>query len=509
VIGQKYRLERLIANGSFGAVYECMHIELNRARAIKLLHPEFVNADPHGRYRLRREALTACSFDHPNLVRIYDFGTNVVTVNEAGSFRYYDELYIVMELSRGQTLRDFLKLSGPVPLQQCIAIGIQIAEGLAEIHAKGVIYRDLKPANTMLTFDHKGELLVKIVDFGTVKLIGQPPAPGDLDLTGSMFIGSPNYAPPESCMAKPVDQRGDLYSLGLILYEMIAGRRAFNAPDFPTLLNQHAYASPPPLIGPPKALVDLVMRALSKDPADRPQTAGEFVRALQALEHALKTSEETPCFAEAIAEDEGHFRIDNKILGLGVLKGNHDESTRTRRVYHADERTSKTHIPAWFTTLGLTVFKTDHDESTRMRPVSHSDERTFDVPPTWFTTRSGLAIRSIAALLMVAFALSMPSSRSVKLEGVESPLFNAVPAPSNNSLRRRASDSKHKTSITTSSRQRNKLRWYSTTMAMRRQSPGKKTSRRTNRRQPTTDIVRERRYGDRSSVKTVESAERD
>jgi serine/threonine protein kinase len=384
VVAHKYRLERLIASGSFGAVYECMHIELNRARAMKLLHPEFVNADPHGRFRLRREALTACSFDHPNLVRIYDFGTNVVTVSEAGSSRTYDELYIVMELSRGQNLRDFLKLSGPVPLEQCLAIGIQIAEGLAEIHAKGVVYRDLKPANTMLTFDHKGELLVKIVDFGTVKLTGQPPAVGELDLTGSMFIGSPLYAPPESCMAKPVDQRGDLYSLGLILYEMIAGRRAFNAPDFPTLLNQQAYASPPPLIGPPQPLVDLIMRALRKDPSERPQTAGEFVIAMQALERSLQKTDQktdqTSCSVETFVAP-AHYRIDNGIFGLGVEKRHDDEITLTGPVYYDN------HL----------------DFDARM--------------PTWFTIRTALAFRSIAAVLIFMILLATPSSRTVKLQG--------------------------------------------------------------------------------------------
>lgn len=381
VIARKYRLERLIASGSFGSVYECIHIELNRARAMKLLRPEFANADPHGRFRLRREALTACSFDHPNLVRIYDFGTNVVTVREAESSRTYDELYIVMELSRGQNLRDFLKLSGPVPLKQCLAIGKQIAEGLAEIHAKGVVYRDLKPANTMLTFDHKGELLVKIVDFGTVKLTGQRRPVGELDLTGSMFIGSPLYAPPESCMVKTVDQRGDLYSLGLILYEMIAGRRAFNATDFPTLLNQQAYAVPPPLIGPPQALVDLIMRALQKDPKDRPQSAGEFVVALQALEDLQQKIDQPACSVEIVTAPT-HHRIDNGIFCFAVEKRHDDETTLTRNAYDDKQVGFNTRVPAWA------------------------------IP------RTSLAIRSLAALAIFMVLLATPSSRTVKLENV-------------------------------------------------------------------------------------------
>lgn len=430
VIGQKYRLERLIASGSFGAVYECMHIELNRARAMKLLHPEFVNADPHGRFRLRREALTACSFDHPNLVRIYDFGTNVVTVSEPGSSRTYDELYIVMELSRGQNLRDFLKLSGPVPLKQCLAIGKQIAEGLAEIHAKGVVYRDLKPANTMLTFDHKGELLVKIVDFGTVKLTGQPPAVGELDLTGSMFIGSPLYAPPESCMVKPVDQRGDLYSLGLILYEMIAGRRAFNASDFPSLLNQQAYASPPPLVGPPQALVDLIMRALRKDPKDRPQTAGEFVVAMQAIEDSLQKPDQTSCSVEIVPPTR-HERIDNKIFGLDVESRDDDESTLTSPGYYGDYLTFNGQLPAWF------------------------------------TTRTALATRLVTALLIIVGAIATPGSRPVKLQSVPVPASIAVPPRVDNLVRRRGSDSKIKSPKIRVGREASKLRGRTNRVAMR------------------------------------------
>ncbi len=399
VIARKYRLERLLASGAFGSVYECMHIELNRPRAMKLLHPEFVNADPHGRFRLRREALTACSFDHPNLVRIYDFGTNVVTVRDAESSRTYDELYIVMELSRGQNLRDFLKLSGPVPLKQCLAIGKQIAEGLAEIHAKGVVYRDLKPANTMLTFDHKGELLVKIVDFGTVKLTGQRRTAGDLDLTGSMFIGSPLYAPPESCKAKTVDQRGDLYSLGLILYEMIAGRRAFNAPDFPTLLNQQAYATPPPLVGPPQPLVELIMRALRKDPNDRPQSAGEFVVVMQGLEDSYQKTDQ-PSFSVEIVPAPTHHRIDNGIFCFAVEKRDDDESTQTSNAYDDSEVSFNRRLP------------------TRSKP------------------RAAQAIRSLAALVIFIILVATPSSRPVKLES------NPVAPVSKLAMRGRASGEK-------------------------------------------------------------------
>ncbi|MCU1265524.1 MAG: Serine/threonine protein kinase/WD40 repeat protein [Acidobacteria bacterium] len=331
VIDQKYRLDKLLGRGAMGAVYECTHIDLNRPRAIKLLVPEFANADPQGRLRLRREALTACIFDHPNLVRIYDFGTNVLNLEESGRLQTYDELYIVMELLRGPTLRDFLKQNRSLPLELCLLITNQIAEGLAAIHAQGVVFRDLKPANIMITFDHKGELLVKIFDFGAVKLLGQSPTLGDVELTGAMFVGSALYACPENCKAKPLDQRADIYTLGLILYEMIAGFRAFDSPDWLTLLTKHAYAAPPPLIGLPEGISGLVMRALNKDPNDRQQTAEEFLEELKVLASQFEKSDYALLAAERFADENADG--EETIISENPQASGDDERTRVAGKY--------------------------------------------------------------------------------------------------------------------------------------------------------------------------------
>ncbi len=288
LIDNKYRLDYLLDRGGMGAVFRGMHVELNKPRAIKLLLPDFAKADPFGHLRLRREALTACCFDHRNVVRIYDFGTNVVLdENEDGSSYSYDELYIVMELLEGQSLKNYLKENKPLPLILVLEITIQIAEGLAEVHSQRVIHRDLKPGNIMLTRDRSGELVVKIVDFGAVKLTGQSSNSGDSDLTGTMFIGSALYTSPENCKNEPLDERSDIYSLGLILYEMLSGVPPFETHDWAELIWKHARVTPPHLAGVPESLARLVERSLQKDPASRPQSAGEFARELREIVASL------------------------------------------------------------------------------------------------------------------------------------------------------------------------------------------------------------------------------
>ena len=288
LINNKYRLDALLGHGGMGAVYRCTHLELNHPKAIKLLLPDYAGADPHGRQRLRREGLTACLSNHPNLVRVHDCGTNVVAVDDEHGARSYDELYVVMELLDGQTLREHLSRVGRLSVRQSLEIARQVASGLAELHSKGVVYRDLKPANIMLTRDHAGDLLVKVVDFGAVKFIRTDSAPDDADLTGALMLGSPRYTSPENCRGEPLDERSDIYCLGLVLYEMLAGRHPFSSKDIADLIYQHAYVPAPPLDevcqGLPSPLVRLVMSSLEKHPERRPQSAAEFIRALLELE---------------------------------------------------------------------------------------------------------------------------------------------------------------------------------------------------------------------------------
>ena len=284
VINNRYRLDRLLGHGGMGAVYRCTHMALDHEMAVKLLLPDSAEADPYGRQRLRREGLTACRFNHPNLVRVHDCGTNGVVVEEEGGAQRYDELYVVMELLNGYTLREHLRQAGPLPSGRAVSIAHQVALGLAAIHSKGIVHRDLKPENVMITRDYKGDMLVKIVDFGAVKFISGDAAPDDVDLTGTMMIGSARYTSPENCRGEPLDERSDIYCLGLILYEMLAGHHPFKARDWADLVYQHAYIVPPPLDeicgNVPTPLTRLMTSSLAKFPKDRPQSATEFARVL-------------------------------------------------------------------------------------------------------------------------------------------------------------------------------------------------------------------------------------
>jgi serine/threonine protein kinase len=274
VIDGKYRLEKLLGRGGMGAVYAGVHVELERPTAIKLLLPNLVS-DPQALERFKREARAAARLNHPNVAGTYDFGT--IPGGES---------YIVMELLEGETLRDHIGASGPLPFGEAVLIARQVADGIESAHRGGIIHRDLKPSNIVVSRDHHGSPFVKVLDFGVAKL-KEHSTTGGLDITrAGALVGTPRYMSPEQCADQKVDARSDVYSLGVMLYEMLTGRAPFDATSAMALALKHIKESPPPLeeLRPdvPAALSRLVTWALAKDPAERPQTAAEFSRALHA-----------------------------------------------------------------------------------------------------------------------------------------------------------------------------------------------------------------------------------
>ncbi len=273
---ERYEPVKLLGQGGMGAVYHCIDKQLDRPVAIKVMTDKF-RSSPQGETRFMREARAQAIVNHTNVSTILNFG-----VSPEG------KLFLVMEYLEGEDLRDFLRKRGKLdPLLACELMR-QAFEGLQEAHACGLVHRDLKPSNVMIIKDHRGQPWVKILDLGLAKMVG-----GQTDLltitmdTANQLIGTPAYMSPEQVAGSKVDSRADLYSMGVVFYEMLAGRLPFESESLPGWLFQHLHekAEVPSRYNPALAkhpeIERLPMWLLEKKPEDRPQTAGEIAAMLK------------------------------------------------------------------------------------------------------------------------------------------------------------------------------------------------------------------------------------
>jgi serine/threonine protein kinase len=261
-IAGRFRIERKIGSGGMGTVYRATHLGLERPVAVKIIKSEFAG-DSEVAERFLREARTMAKLRHPHAAMIFDAGS-------LPDGRHF----IIMEFVEGETLSEALAQQGRFSFEQAVRIATQVCDVLEEAHRLGIIHRDLKPSNIMLN-----ERGVCVLDFGVAKVLASSAeSTATHASTGSgKLVGTPRYMSPEQCLGQRVGARSDLYSLGVLLYEMLAGRPPFVDPLQSALLVKQATASPPPLPrlrqDVPRSLALAVHTLLAKRPEDRPRTA--------------------------------------------------------------------------------------------------------------------------------------------------------------------------------------------------------------------------------------------
>jgi serine/threonine-protein kinase len=264
VVAGRYELEELVGAGGMSSVFKAYDTLLERHVALKILHPHFTEDEQYVE-RFRREARAVASLSHPNIVTILDRGED-----EGRQF-------IVFELVEGRTLAEVLHEEGRLPVQHSLEIAIQVARGLGFAHEQGLVHRDVKPQNVILNGDGRA----KVTDFGIAR---------SLEVQGvtqsGAVLGTSNYIAPEQASGKPVDRTTDVYSLGVVLFELLTGEVPFPGESFVAVAMQHVSEPPPSVLevrpDVPVRVARAVDRALEKDPAERFPTMDAFAAELQA-----------------------------------------------------------------------------------------------------------------------------------------------------------------------------------------------------------------------------------
>ena len=293
-LDEKYRLDERLGTGGMGTVYRATHLLIDRPVAIKVLNSRYVE-DEAAQVRFRREARAAGRLQHANAVTVTDFGSTSDGL-----------VYIVMELLEGYTLRDVLAREAPLDVARAVSIMLQISSAVAAAHDAGIIHRDLKPANIFIVQRKDAPPFVKVLDFGIAKLAAEAldddDDPQTLTQVGAM-IGTPRYMSPEQCDGRHLTPAADVYSLGIILYEMLTGTTPFNGTSPLAIAikhSSHVPRSPREFVATiPVALEEIVLHTLEKKPEERPKDAEAFRQELYevaerlGLEHADSLSAPT------------------------------------------------------------------------------------------------------------------------------------------------------------------------------------------------------------------------
>lgn len=287
-LDSRYEIESVIGEGGMSTVYKARHLFLNRDVAIKVMQ-EHLSANSDSKKRFQREAQTAASLSHPNIISVSEFG-----MSESG------QPYMVMDYLPGESLADLLRTRYRLPSEEAITIFLQICSAIAHAHGKGVLHRDLKPSNVML---YRGgsdnSMQVKVVDLGLARFL---PTSKDKHLSrltaAGELVGSPFYMSPEQIRDEELDARSDIYSMGCLMYETLSGTRPFNDNNAISVLSMHLYEEAPPFSRVmhdntvPKRLEAIVFKCLDKSSSKRFQNFGTLTAELEKIGTASDTTRE-------------------------------------------------------------------------------------------------------------------------------------------------------------------------------------------------------------------------
>jgi serine/threonine-protein kinase len=414
----KYRLDERLGKGGMGTVYRATHLLIERPVAIKVLNSHFVE-DEEAQERFRREARAAGRLQHQNVAAVTDFG------------RTEDGLvYIVMELLEGRSLRDVLAREAPLDAARAVSLMLQIAAAVAAAHEARIIHRDLKPGNIFVVQRKHAPPVVKVLDFGIAKLAADALEDDEEDqqtLTKvGVMIGTPRYMSPEQCDGGKMTPASDVYSLGIILYELLTGTTPFSGSTALAIAMKHSSEMPRPprefVASIPVPLEEVVLHALEKSPGDRPADAGAFRRELYAtaerlgLEHASGHSAPTMESLRGAGTETPSGRL---IVDMVRVREHRASITSGEALKAADIAKEKLELPPPASAHALDTQSNASPATLALlapRPPAFSKLRiAFERPEAWLRwLRNPIVLTciSLAVLMLVVIAFAIVATRS-------------------------------------------------------------------------------------------------
>ena len=322
VLDNRYRIEELLGSGGMATVYRATHVAISRQVAVKVLDPELRQVGSFSR-RFQREARAAGRLDHPNCVAVTDFGGL-----EDGT------PYLVMELVKGHTLSEVIAMEGRLPAGRALGIARHILRGLAHAHSMGLVHRDIKPDNIMLVDRDETDVdFARILDFGIARMYyADNEAEAEKLTQAGMAIGTPSYISPEQALGQEADERSDLYSLTVALFEMLTGSPPYSGEGPLEVVTQHLTAPIPrigdvaPDVAVPPSLDVLLQRGLAKKPVERPAGVAEYVALVEAAQTELAAG---PVFSPMQSPSAVAVPNDGRVASIPPVGGNMGSSALT------------------------------------------------------------------------------------------------------------------------------------------------------------------------------------